>query len=206
MPSTAVRFRSSVRDGFVVVAAILVAPLWLLAKLEALLTGGEGFFKTASEILSLVPGKLGIFLRRGFYWMALERFSMDGSIGFGTLVSHPQVRIGRRVYIGARCSLGKVVLEDDVTIGSNVDILSGRRQHNFDRLDTPIQAQGGSFQQLSIGRNTWIGNSSVVMADIGEDCVIGAGSVVVHPIPPSSVAAGNPASVKKRRERELKSV
>jgi len=29
---------------------------------------------------------------------------------------------------------------------------------------------------------------------------------VVHPIPPCSVAAGNPASVKKRRERELKSV
>ncbi|HEV3204487.1 MAG TPA: acyltransferase [Gemmataceae bacterium] len=182
------------------VAVALVTPLWALAKLEGLFTGGEGFFETSTEMLSLIPGKMGIFLRRGFYWMTLDAFAKDCGIGFGTLIAHPQVRIGRRVYIGARCTLGKVAIQDDVTIGSNVDILSGRRQHNFDRLDAPIQTQGGGFQQIRIGRNTWIGNSSVVMADIGDDCVIGAGSVVVHPIPACTVAAGNPAVVKKSRD------
>ena len=61
--------------------------------------------------------------------------------------------------------------------------VSGRHQHHFIRLDEPIQAQGGTFEQVRIGRNSWIGNSTVVMADIGDDCVIGAGSVVVKPIP-----------------------
>ena len=74
----------------------------------------------------------------------------------------------------------------------------------FDRLDAPIQDQGGVFQQLHIGHNTWIGNSTVVMADVAADSVIGAGSVVVHPIPARSVAAGNPAVVKKERDAGLK--
>jgi acetyltransferase-like isoleucine patch superfamily enzyme len=39
----------------------------------------------------------------------------------------------------------------------------------------------------------------VVMADVGHDCVIGAGSVIVRPIPAYAVAAGNPAVVKRMR-------
>jgi acetyltransferase-like isoleucine patch superfamily enzyme len=92
-----------------------------------------------------------------------------------------------------------VAIGDDVAIGSNVDILSGRHQHHFGRLDVPIQDQGGVFQQVTIGRNCWVGNSAVVMADIGADSVIGAGSVVVKPIPARSIAAGNPATVRKQR-------
>jgi len=187
--------RSLIRDSLVAVAAVLTAPLWLIALLERRATRGEGWYQACAELLSLVPGKPGIFLRRGFYRLSLDACATDCHIGFGTLIAHPQVRIGRGVYVGARCSLGRVVLADDVTIGSNVDILSGRRQHHFDRLDTAIQDQGGVFQQLHIGRNTWVGNSAVVMADVAADCVIGAASVVVRPIPAGSVAVGNPARV-----------
>jgi virginiamycin A acetyltransferase len=192
--------RAVIRDALVGVASLLTSPLWALALLERVTTRGEGFFKSCSEFLSLIPGKAGIFLRRGFYGMTLEEFASDCSIGFGTTVAHREVRIDRGVYIGNRCTLGKVILAADVTIGSNVDILSGRRQHHFTNLDSPIQEQGGLFEQIRIGHNTWIGNSSVIMADIGDDCVIGAGSVVVKPIPARTVAAGNPATVKKRRE------
>jgi acetyltransferase-like isoleucine patch superfamily enzyme len=38
------------------------------------------------------------------------------------------------------------------------------------------------------------------MADVADDCVIGAGSVVVRAIPARSIAAGNPAKVKKSRD------
>jgi acetyltransferase-like isoleucine patch superfamily enzyme len=174
--------------------------LWLLAWLEATALTGDGIFKSCSELLSLVPGKPGIFLRRGFYRMSLEACASDCHIGFGTILAHPQVRIGSGVYIGHRCSLGKVTIEDDVAIGSNVDILSGRHQHGFSNVHRPIREQGGVFQAIRIGRNVWVGNSAVVMADVGDDCVIGAGSVVVRPIPSRSVAAGNPAMVKKSRD------
>jgi acetyltransferase-like isoleucine patch superfamily enzyme len=192
--------RGFLRDTLVVAAAVVTSPLWLLAWLETVLTGGEGVFKSCSEFLSLFPGKLGIFLRRGFYGMCLESFATDCSLGFGTLLAHPQVRIGTGVYIGDRCTLGKVVIENDVAIGSNVDVLSGRRQHHFGQLEVPILKQGRTFERIRIGRNAWIGNSAVVMADVGDESIIGAGSVVVHPIPARSIAAGNPAIVKKTRE------
>ena len=188
------------RDCLVAVAIVATLPLWALARLEAMWTAGEGLFNACSEVLSLVPGRPGIFVRRGFYRMTLAACARDASIGFGTTIAHRQVQVGAGVYIGNRCTIGRVVIGNDVTIGSNVDILSGRHQHHFDRLDAPIQSQGGEYQQIRIGRNSWIGDSAVLMADIGDDCVIGAGSVVVKEIPSWAVAAGNPAVVKKWRE------
>ena len=45
------------------------------------------------------------------------------------------------------------------------------------RLDVPIQSQHVQYTRVRIGRNSWVGNSAVVMADVGADCVVGAGSV-----------------------------
>lgn len=193
------RIRFHIRDFLVLIAAVVTSPLWLIAWLEAAMSNNDTAFKSCSEFLSLFPGRLGIFLRRGYYGMCLEAFATDSHIGFGTILAHPRARIGSGAYIGDRCTLGHVIIEDHATIGSNVDILSGRRQHHFDRFDVPIQHQGGIFSKVRIGKNTWIGNSSVIMADVGDDCVIGAGSVVVQPIPPYAVAVGNPAIVKRMR-------
>lgn len=191
--------RSALRNLGVLLAVAITSPLWLLCRLEAATTRGEGVFTAMSELASLFPGRLGVYLRRGFYRMCLTAFAVDCHMGFGTTVAHREVRIGRGVYIGSRCTLGKVIVEDDVAIGSNVDVLSGRHQHNFAKADRPILSQGGAFHPVVIGRNSWIGNSSVIMAHIGDNCIIGAGSVVVRPIPRFAVAAGNPATVKRQR-------
>ena len=190
--------KSLLRVWLVRAAVVLTVPLWIVARLEAL-AGGETWLAAGSELLCLIPSPLGVYLRRGYYLMTLEEFSEDCGIGFGTTVAHRQVRIGRGVYIGNRCTIGMVIIEDHVTIGSNVDILSGRRQHHCEDLDRPIQDQGGTFESVRIGRNSWIGNSSVIMANIGPDSVIGAGAVVVAPIPGRSVAVGNPARVIRER-------
>jgi acetyltransferase-like isoleucine patch superfamily enzyme len=194
----ALNLRPTIRNALVFAGAILLAPLWLPALVERRY-GADGWFAGCAELVSLVPGKPGIFVRRSFYRMTLDGCATDVHVGFGSLFSHPEVEIQRGVYVGKRCTIGKVVLETDATIGSNVDILSGRHQHNFDVRETPIQSQGGRFTQIRVGRNSWIGNSAVVMADIGPDCVIGAGSVVVKPVPSRSVAAGNPSTVIKTR-------
>jgi acetyltransferase-like isoleucine patch superfamily enzyme len=187
------------RDTLVYAGAVLLAPLWLPALVERLLRLGDGWFAGCAELLSLAPGKPGIFLRRSFYRMTLDRCATDVHIGFGSLLTHPEAEIQCGVYVGPRCTIGKVAVEEHATIGGNVDILSGRRQHRFDRTDRPIQEQGGRFTRIGIGRNSWIGNSAVVMADVGANCVIGAGSVVVKPIPPASLAVGNPSTVIRSR-------
>ena len=130
----------------------------------------------------------------------LKNSSNDCCIEFGTCFSNPNAAIGKRAYIGQRCNIGYALIGDDVLIGSNIDILSGRRQHATDRSDVSIMDQGGEFTAVSIGNGSWIGNRSVIMADIGENCVIGAGSVVVHPIESNCVAVGNPARVVKQRQ------
>jgi acetyltransferase-like isoleucine patch superfamily enzyme len=193
------RLRSLLRDALVYAGAVLLAPLWLPAWAERRLRRGDSWFAGCAELLSLVPATPGVYLRRSFYRMTLDRCTTDVHVGFGTLLAHPDAEIHAGVYIGLRCTLGKVVLEQDATIGSNVDVLSGRRQHDFAQIDVPIQDQGGRFVPVRIGRNSWVGNSAVVMADIGAESVVGAGAVVVKPIPMRSVAVGNPAAVVKSR-------
>jgi acetyltransferase-like isoleucine patch superfamily enzyme len=115
------------------------------------------------------------------------------------LFSDPRLRIGNGVYLGSRCDIGYAHIEPDCVIGSGVHILSGQQQHRFDDPDVPIRDQGGTLQRVSIGRDTWIGNNAVIAADVGAGCVIGAGSVVVKPVPDRSVAAGNPARILRTR-------
>lgn len=95
--------------------------------------------------------------------------------------------------------IGKAEIGRNVLIGSYVDILSGKHQHSIDLLDIPIKYQKGEFKKIKIGEDTWIGNHSVVMNDIGKGCIIGAGSVVTQPIDDYSVVAGNPAKIIKKR-------
>lgn len=159
----------------------------------------DSVFQAYSQTLSLVPGLSGEFLRRSFYSHTFTRCGDDFTVGFGTVFSKQEVIVGDRVYVGMRCTIGHAVLADHVTIGSNVDILSGKAQHRFDDLDQPIQDQGGTFTTVSIGENSWIGNGSIIMADIGESCIIGAGTVVSTPLPDRVIAVGNPARIVKER-------
>lgn len=62
----------------------------------------------------------------------------------------------------------------------------------------------GNTAPVRIGNNAWIGDSAIVCkgVQIGENSIIGAGSVVVRDIPANAVAAGNPAAVLKHLEPE----
>jgi acetyltransferase-like isoleucine patch superfamily enzyme len=80
-------------------------------------------------------------------------------------------------------------------LADHVYILSGGHQHSTVDPTLPFQDQPQTFTRVHIGRNTWIGTNTVVMADIGDNCVIGAGSVVTRPVPSNTVAVGNPARV-----------
>lgn len=182
------------------VAGLIVAsPVVVLYRAASIVIGAEAAFQSGSHLVALCPGRVGDYLRLGYYALTLRRCARECTIGFGTIFSTPQCEIGRYVSIGAYCVISDSVIEDDALIGSGVHIVSGKHIHNYSSLDRPIRLQGGSRTPIRIGRGSWIGEGAIVMDDVGCECVIGAGSVVGREIRDFSVAAGNPARVVQRR-------
>lgn len=92
----------------------------------------------------------------------------------------------------------KVTFGDHVFIGPNVSIYTACHPLESDRRNTCIEWA----EPVTVGSNVWIGGSVTILpgVTIGDNCVIGAGSVVSRSIPSGSVAVGNPARVIKRVE------
>lgn len=178
---------------------LLALPFFIIYRIEAILVGRDKAFQGASQFFSLFPGLSGGYFRREFYILALKKCSRDSYIGFGTIFSHPTAEIGRYVYIGTNCTIGNVFIADHATIGSNVDIMSGRRQHFTANINIPVQEQGGEYIKIRVGEDAWIGNGAAIMANIGKKSMVGAGSVVVEDIEDLAVAAGNPAKIIRKR-------
>ena len=181
------------------IASLCVLPLllpWLVLRRGA---GADAFFQGTSQLLSLVPFRIGTYLRAAFYVQACSDVDREVVIGFLTLLSHADTDIGKNVYIGPQSNIGSCSLGRDCLLGSGVHILSGKRQHAFADETLPLREQGGVFEKIRIGENCWIGNHATVMAGVGEHSIIAAGAVVVDEIPPRSIVAGNPARVLKSR-------
>jgi acetyltransferase-like isoleucine patch superfamily enzyme len=62
-----------------------------------------------------------------------------------------------------------------------------------------MREQGGEFEKITIGVDSWLGNSSVVMANVGTKSIVAAGSVVIKDLEPYSIVGGNPAKLLKSR-------
>jgi acetyltransferase-like isoleucine patch superfamily enzyme len=177
---------------------LVLAPVGIY-RLAALVHDPDRAFHGASQAMSAIPGLVGELLRHEFYRMTLESCGEDVCISYGVIFSKRGARLGRRVYLGTRCTVGLATIEDDVLLASNVDVVSGAGQHVFDDPERPIREQGGAFTRVVIGADSWIGTKCVVMADVGKGCVVGAGSVVAKEIPAGSIAVGAPARVVGRR-------
>ncbi len=99
----------------------------------------------------------------------------------------PWVGVVERIDIGTECMFGpRVVIVDN--------------NHRFEDAEMKIWEQGNDSDPVKIGNNVWVGAMCTVTKDIGDDCVIGANSVVSKAIPARSVAAGVPAHVVRSRD------
>ena len=173
---------------------VITIPLVILYRL----TLSEDLFAGQGQWLSLIPGKLGSYVRIAYYHMTLKHCPNDGYIGFGSFFSHPEVELGTGYYIGAYCIIGMSKIGNHTTIGSGVHILSGKKQHGYREIGKPIQEQERIFKTINIGENCWIGNNAVILEDLGQQNVVGAGSVVAIYFGDYVILAGNPSRIISR--------
>lgn len=126
-----------------------------------------------------------------------------GSIGDGAFVKPPLfVDYGDHITIGARTfvnynltalDVAAITIGEDCQIGPNVQLLTPT--HPVD--PQPRRDKLEAAEPITIADNVWLGGGVIVCpgVTIGENSVIGAGSVVTRDIPANVVAVGNPARV-----------
>ena len=172
-----------------------VSPIVVLVRLHKYLFKSDNLFASFGQTLALVPGKLGSYLRCAYYRFTLKRFSGEGFIGFGSHFPHSSAEVGDGVYIGAYCIIGNASIGEGSLLASRVSILSGAHQHSIEGRGIEGEQNNNYYRRTEIGKGCWVGEGSVVMADVGDFSVVGAGSVVTRTIPEGVIAAGNPARV-----------
>ena len=94
-----------------------------------------------------------------------------------------------------------IVIGDDVQIGPNVQLLTATHP-----LDAGLRrAKWEAAEPIAIGDNVWLGGGVVVLpgVTIGQDTVVGAGTVVVRDLPDGVVAVGNPARIIRRLDGQF---
>lgn len=178
---------------------LITLPFALLFWALGTLSDKDAAFASFSQFFSLFPGKLGSFIRAGFYSWTMTHADQNLYIGFGAIFSQADTALEQGVYIGPQCNIGKSRIGKNTLLGSGVHVMSGKGQHNFDDLETPIKDQGGHFEKIHIGEDCWIGNGALILSNIGRGCVVAAGAVVVKDVPDYSIVAGNPAKLIKSR-------
>lgn len=124
-----------------------------------------------------------------------------GSIGEGTVLRPPfycdygyNIEIGRNVFANFGCvflDVALIEIGNDCQIGSGVQFLAADHPR-----DPDLRKQGLEYgRPVRVGRNVWIGAGVLVLPgiSIGDDAVVGAGSVVTRDVPPGVTVMGNPA-------------
>lgn len=126
-----------------------------------------------------------------------------GRIGRGTSIQPPfacdygyNISMGDDAFINFHSVVldcAPVTIGDGTQIGPGVQLLAADHPRDAETRRTLLELA----RPISIGSNVWIGGAAIVLpgVSVGDDSVIGAGSVVTRDVPSGVVAAGNPCRV-----------
>ena len=108
------------------------------------------------------------------------------------------ITIGENFYANYNLTIldtAKVKIGDNVFIGPNVNIYAATHPIYKERRNQNLE----KGIPVTIGNSVWIGGNVTILpgVTIGDNTVVGAGSVVTKPLPANVVAAGNPCKVIK---------
>lgn len=131
-----------------------------------------------------------------------EKELFDGRLEEGTYLMPPlQIDCGNRVFLGKNVfanhnltmmSLGTIIIEDGVMLGPEVGLFTVN--HEPKNIRTVVT------KEIHIKKNAWIGARVSILpgVTIGENAIVGTGSIVTKDIPDNCVAVGNPARIIKQ--------
>jgi acetyltransferase-like isoleucine patch superfamily enzyme len=114
------------------------------------------------------------------------------------------VEIQKNSSVGRRCKISShtfvcegVTIEDNVFVGHGVTFIND----SYPRATAPdggLQTESDwSVEKTVVRRGASIGSGATILSKlvIGENAIVGAGSVVTRDVPPNAIVAGNPAKV-----------
>lgn len=198
MNASACRLLKSAVDG---ICLVIVAPAAAMCAAETKVAPrAETMFTAWAQAFALVPGVAGEFLRRAFYRLTLEACGSSFCIGFGAMFTHRAAAIESDVYVGPYALIGSCRLGRGSLIGSRSSILSGGSLHTLDAGGRWAATDLNRLHRVDIGSYAWIGEASVIIADVGVSAMVAAGSVVSSAVPAHTMVGGNPARFVRRLE------
>ena len=122
------------------------------------------------------------------------------------------VEIQKNASVGKRCKISShtficegVTIEDNVFVGHSVAFIND----SYPRATTPdggLQNESDwKVEKTLVKKGASIGSGSTILANvtIGENAIVGAGSVVTRDVPPNSIAYGNPARVHRHIDQPM---
>lgn len=157
---------------------------------DILLTHWRLYFKATMRKLCVEKFKYfgsGAEFRPGSYAEACSKISIGNDV---------VIRPGTFLFADPTEGGGGIVIEDEVLIGPCVQFYTNN--HEYSDVSKPIYEQGYPTATLSnsiiLRRGCWIGAGVIILpgVEVGENAVVGAGTVVTNSVPPRVVFAGNP--------------
>ncbi|MBQ9477981.1 MAG: sugar O-acetyltransferase [Selenomonadaceae bacterium] len=131
----------------------------------------------------------------------LERELFNGRLEQGTFLTPPfQIDAACRVFLGKNVfanhgltvmSVGTITIEDGVMLGPEVGLFTVNHE--------PKNIRVIMTKEIVIKKNAWIGARVNILpgVTIGENAIVGTGSIVTKDIPDNAIAVGNPARIIK---------
>jgi maltose O-acetyltransferase len=129
--------------------------------------------------------------------------SLLGAVGAGAEIESPffcdygtQITLGAGVFVNMSCvflDCAAITLGAQTQLGPAVQLYTATHP-----LDAAARVAGPELARpIAVGARVWIGGGTIVLpgVTIGDDTVVGAGSVVTRDLPAGVVAVGNPCRV-----------